>query len=125
MCGSSLVHLVRIGCDDHRVLDEMAGEAQVAFLGELPSAGEDLLDAARERHPLPGLIGARRGQQVVGLAVVPAAVATPHVADEELRVVVDRTQVGLVAEVGGHLDLVDHSVERAALVHQRERLRLE
>ncbi len=36
--------------------------------------------------------------------------------------VVDRPQVGLVAEMGGHLDLVEHTVERAARVHERERL---
>ena len=39
---------------------------------------------AGEVDPLAGLLGARSGQQVVGFAVVPAAVETPHVAHDEL-----------------------------------------
>ena len=88
-----------------------------------PCTSEHLVDAAGERHPLAGLLGARRGQQVVGLAVVPAAVEPPDVAHDELRMVVDRPQVRLVEQVRRHLDLVQHAVERRARVHQRQRLR--
>ena len=54
--------------------------------------------AAGQRHPLARLLGPRRRQQVVGLAVPPAAVAPPHVAHEELRVVVHRPQVRQLAQ---------------------------
>ena len=123
--GAHLVGLGRARLVQHGELDEVAGEAVVAGGGELAGPGEHVLEPAGERHPLPRLLGARRRQQVVGLAVVPAAVAPPHVAHDELRVVVHRPQVGQLAQVLGDLDLVEHAVERHALVHQRQRLRLD
>ena len=110
------------------MLDEVAGEAHVVRRAggeELVGAGQHTIHATGQRHPLPGLLGAWRRQQVVGLAVVPAAVAAPHVAHDELRVVVHGTQVGLAGEVGRHLHLVQHPVERGAFVHQGEGLVLD
>ena len=69
------------------------------------------------------MAGSRK--EVVGLPVVPAAVSPPHVAHQELRVVVDGPQIRLVPQVGRHLDLVERPVQRAAGVHQRQRLPLD
>ncbi len=109
--GPHRVRLGRAGLGQHRELDEVAREPLLAGRGELAGPGQHVVEPAGERRPTPGLLGTRRGQQVVGLAVPPAAVAAPHVAHDELRVVVHRLQVRLVAQVRGHLDLVDDPVE--------------
>ncbi len=123
--GAYLVRLGRARLVQNGELDEVAGEAVVAGRGELACPGEHALEPTRELDPCPGLLGTRRGEQVVGLTVVPAAVAAPDVAHDELRMVVHRLQVRQIAQMLGHLDLVEHAVEGDALVHQRQRLGLE
>ena len=123
--GAHLVGLGRAWLVQNGELDEVTGEAMVAGRGELAGPGEHTLEPTRQLHPCPGLLGARGGEQVVGLAVVPAAVTPPHVAHDELRMVVHRLQIRQVAQVLRHLDLVEDAVERHALVHQHQRLRLE
>ena len=75
--------------------------------------GHHRADPTGQVDPLAGLFGPGGREEVVGLAVVPAAVAAPHVADQELGVVVDGSQVRLVGQVGRDGHLVDDPVERA------------
>ena len=105
--------------------DDVAGHHQVAGIQEGAGAFEDESDAAGEGDPLGRFGAARGGHQAVGFAFVPAAVVAPDRVDDEFRVVVGGAQVGLVEQVRGHLDLVQDAVERAALVHQRQRLALD
>ena len=88
--GSKVVGGFGAGFGDDGVFDQVAGEAQVAFGLEGGGTLDDGIDAAGERHPFEGLFAARGGQQVVGLTIVPAAVEAPDVADDELRMVVNR-----------------------------------
>ena len=78
--------------------------------------------AAGQRRDLGGERRVRRGLQPSRVAVVPAAVEAPGVAHDELGVVVHRTQVRLVEQVGRCPHRVDDLVEPGALVHHRQRL---
>ena len=111
--GAGLVHFSSVRCGDDRVLDEVAGETQVAFVGRARGPSEHLVEAAGEPDPLAGLLGTGAGQEVVGLAVVPAAIAAPDVAHDELRD--GRRPAGgrAVEEVRRDLDLVQDAVEWA------------
>ncbi len=59
------------------------------------------------------------------ISVVPAAEQPPDVADHELRLVVDGTEVRAVEERGGRPNRLDDLVERRALVHHPDRLGVE
>ena len=79
--------------------------------------------AAGQRGQLGGERGVGRRLEVGRVAVVPAAVEAPDVADDELGLVVDGPQVGPFQQLGRRPHGVDDVVEAGALVHQRQRLR--
>src|SRR3954466_32835 len=76
-----------------RQFDEVSGHAQVAGVGNLePTLGE-ASGAACEGGQLRGEFGLRRRLEMGGVAVPPSAVEAPHVAHDELGVVVDGLEV--------------------------------
>ena len=116
------MRLFRRGLGQDAVLDEVACEPDVPLLQEGGGSRQHAVQPAGERYPLARLFATAGRKQIVRLPLVPAAVETPDVPDEELGVVVDRPEVWLLQELFGERDLVQHGVERRPRVHQREHL---
>ena len=79
------VDLRRARLCQHRELDQVAGQARVALGEQARGPLQDRREPAREGDPLAGLLGTRGGQQVVRLAVVPAPVEPPDIANENVQ----------------------------------------
>src|SRR5262249_19610596 len=94
--GAGALHVLVLGRRGRRPLDEVTGEAQIAAGYKLPRPGHQPLRATGQRRALGGDRGVGRRLEVRGIAVVPSAVQPPHVADDELGLVVDGAQVRLV-----------------------------
>ena len=100
----------------------MSGEAKIAGVGQLECPRREPHSAARELRDLRGEHRLGCGLQVSGVAVVPAAVQTPDVADDELGLVVYGLQIRPVGERRGRLHGVEQFVETRAAVEKREGL---
>ena len=84
-----------VRCGERRELGEVTGETEVAVVGQRDRACGERSGAAGEVGELAGERGFGRGLEVRGVAVVPAAEEAPHVAHDELGLVVDRAEVRL------------------------------
>ena len=111
--------VVRRGQRGH--LGEMTGQAHVA--------GAQFQRALRKADRAAGQCRDLRRQRAVagrfeicGVAVPPAAVQAPDVADDELRLVVQRPQPGRLENRGIDLHGVDDVVQPLACVHHRQGL---
>jgi hypothetical protein len=102
-------------------LGQVAGETQLPRFGETLRALSEGERPARQASDLCGDCGVGGRFQVRRIAVVPAAIHSPDVADHELGLVVDRTQVGALERLRRQMDGVEDLIETRALVHQGER----
>src|SRR5271165_3201941 len=117
-----LVHRRVVGRGERRQFGKVAGQPQVPGRRCRLRPVSQSCGAAGQSGERGRQHRVRRGLEVGGIAVVPAAVEPPHVADYELRLVVDRLEVRFGGQVGERPDSVDDLVEPRAGVHQRERL---
>ena len=110
----------------HGPVDQVAGQRR----GRLRAASSRARAISASTPPARratsrGHLGVRRGLQVRGDAVPPAAVEPPDIADDVVGLVVDRLEIGAIGQVGGGRTSRQDRVERGPGVHQRERLALE
>lgn len=105
-----------------RQLGQVAGDATV-LRRQLQRPFRQPPRPAGERRHFRGQRLVLRRLQVRGVAIVPAAVEPPDIANDELGLVVHRLEVGLVEHTGRDLHGMDDLVQPGAGVHQRHRIR--
>ena len=82
-----------VRCGGRRPFDQMARKSEVAIVGNEPRSGRERASTTGELGDFTCDNGVGSRLEARGVAVVPASVETPDVADNELGLVVHRPEV--------------------------------
>ena len=113
------VDFLAVGRGVRGPIEQVAGQSKIAFCGQRRSAADEGSGAPGERGDFLRLPDARRRLEIGGNVVVPTAVTAVNVAHDELRLVVDRLQIGFFRQFPRGAHFRDQAVERRPFVHQR------